>query len=96
MRLSEDDVIKRSHKTYKNFFNIEFNFFNSKYKKEFKDYFNKELNRLKHFEEDGLLKISDNNIVLTPLGEHFSPQIANVFDMYNDQEYYKRNNFNII
>ena len=92
MRLSEDDVIRREViRHIRTFFNIEFNFFNSKYKKEFKDYFNKELNRLKHFEEDGLLKISDNNIVLTPLGEHFSPQIANVFDMYNDQEYYKRN-----
>ncbi len=92
MRLSEDDVIRREViRHIRTFFNIEFNFFNSKYKKEFKDYFNKELNRLKHFEKDGLLKISDNNIVLTPLGEHFSPQIANVFDMYNDQEYYKRN-----
>ena len=34
-------------------------------------------------EKDNLLKLSDNNIILTPLGEHFSPQIANVFDIYN-------------
>ena len=43
-----------------------------------------------YMENDGLLKINDQNILLTPLGEHFSPQIANVFDVYNDQEFYKK------
>ena len=65
--------------------------FNKKYSKDFKNYFSKELTNLISFEKDDLIKINDNNIVLTPLGEHFSPQIANVFDIYNDQRFYDRN-----
>ena len=65
-------------------------FFDKKYPHKFNDYFQKELMNLKTMENDGLLKINENNIMLTPLGEHFSPQIANVFDVYNDQEFYKR------
>ena len=45
---------------------------------------------LTSFQKDGLLQINENNIKLTPLGEHFSPQIANVFDIYNDQEFYNK------
>ena len=55
----------------------------------FQNYFGKELLNLKSYESDGLLKLSDDNIILTALGEHFS-QIANVFDTYNDQEFYKK------
>ena len=39
-------------------------------------------------EQDKLLTINSNNVVLSQLGEHFSPQIANCFDTYNDQKYY--------
>ena len=64
--MSKDDAIRREViRHLRTFFNVEFNFFNNKYKKEFKNYFNKELNKLKPYEEDGLLKISENNIVLT-------------------------------
>ena len=37
------------------------------------------------------LLVFDSNIILSDLGEHFSPQVANVFDAYNDQKFYKRN-----
>lgn len=91
IKLNKDDVIRREViRHIRTFFNIEYDFFEKKYLINFKKYFEKELSRLKIFESDGLLTINNINIVLTPLGEHFSPQVANVFDVYNDQEFYKR------
>lgn len=91
LKLKDDDVIRREIiRHIRTFFNVEFDFFNKKYSKNFKNYFSKELDHLTNFQKDGLLQINENNITLTPLGEHFSPQIANVFDVYNDQEFYKR------
>ena len=91
LRLKEDDVIRREViRHIRTFFNIEFDFFSKKYSKNFKNYFSKELENLKSFEKDELIRMNENNIMLTPLGEHFSPQIANVFDVYNDQEFYNR------
>ena len=93
LKMTEDDTIRREViRHIRTFFNVEFDYFTKKYSKKFTNYFNEELNRLKVFEKDNLLKLSDNNIILTPLGEHFSPQIANVFDIYNDQEFYKKIN----
>ena len=91
LKLTEDDAIRREViRHIRTFFNVEFDFFEKKYKKSFSNYFDKELGNLKTFERDGLLKLSEDNIVVTPLGEHFSPQIANVFDIYNDQEFYNK------
>ena len=91
LRLTEDDVIRRDIiRKIRTFFNVEFNYFEKKYHKNFKNYFEMELNNLKNFEADGLLKINEKNIIITPLGEHFSPQIANVFDQYNDQQFYNK------
>lgn len=92
LKMTPDDVIRREViRHIRTFFNIEFDFFEKKYPYKFQNYFEKELKNLKVMECDGLLNIKEKNIVLTPLGEHFSPQIANVFDIYNDQEFYKRN-----
>lgn len=91
LKLSEDDAIRREViRHIRTFFNIEFDYFDKKYSKNFKKYFEKELNRLKSHENDGLVTINEKNVVLSPLGEHFSPQIGNVFDIYNDQEFYNR------
>ena len=89
MKMSRDDVIRREViRHIRTFFNIEFNFFENKYQIKFKDYFKNELLNLKSMEQDKLLTINSNNVVLSQLGEHFSPQIANCFDTYNDQKYY--------
>lgn len=91
LKLTEDDALRREViRHIRTFFNVEFDFFEKKYKKNFSSYFDKELNNLRAFEKDGLLKLNENNIVISPLGEHFSPQIANVFDIYNDQEFYNK------
>ena len=92
LKMSRDDVLRREViRHIRTFFNIEFDFFEKKYEFSFKEYFKKELKNLITFEKDQLLTINNNSIVVTPLGEHFSPQIANVFDIYNDQKFYDKN-----
>jgi len=91
MKLSNDDVIRREViRHIRTFFNVEFNFFEKKYEIIFKDYFKKELVNLIPLQQDGLLHVNDNNIILTQLGEHLSPQAANIFDKYNDQKFYEK------
>ena len=46
------------------------------------DYFSFELEKLKDFEEDGLIKIQSSKIEVTPLGQFFLRNIASVFDFY--------------
>ena len=90
--MKRDDVIRREViRHIRTFFNLEFDFFEKKYELLFKQYFKKELKNLISFEIDQLIQINENNVVLSPLGEHFSPQIANVFDTYNDQKFYEKN-----
>ncbi len=91
LRLSKDDAIRRDIiRHIRTFFNVEFKYFEEKYKESFKNYFQEEIFKLKSYENDGLLKLSEENIFISPLGQHFAPQIANVFDKYDDQEYYKK------
>ena len=91
MKMKRDDTIRREViRHIRTFFNLEFDFFEKKYQFSFKDYFKKELKNLLSFKKDKLLQINEMNIVLTPLGEHFAPQVANVFDVYNDQKFYER------
>jgi oxygen-independent coproporphyrinogen-3 oxidase len=88
-KMSKDDVIRREViRHIRTFFNVEFKFFEEKYHIKFFEYFKNELINLKSIEKDNLVVINNSNIILSPLGEHFSPQIANCFDMYNDQKYY--------
>ena len=89
LKMNSDDVIRREViRHIRTFFNVEFDFFNKKYKMDFKDYFKKELVNLLPLQDDQLLKINNSNIILSELGEHLSPQVANVFDAYNDQKFY--------
>ena len=91
IRMSDDDVIRREViRHIRTFFNVEYDFFEKKYNMKFKEYFKKELSNLDSFKKDHLLEVNDKNIILSDLGEHFSPQVANVFDSYNDQKFYLR------
>ena len=40
---------------------------------------------IKEFERDLLVKIEDDRLILTELGQHFSPQVCSVFDTYLDR-----------
>lgn len=85
MKLSLDDRIRRSVvRDVRTYFHINYDEFNKKFGVNFKDYFKKELEQLKVFENDGLVKRAKDYLQLTELGEHFSPQIACVFDAYNE------------
>lgn len=89
IKISNDDAIRREViRHIRTFFNVEYSFFENKYKINFADYFAKEIMNLKVYENDELLKLNDNNFILSDLGQHFSPQVANVFDTYNNQEFY--------
>tara|TARA_B100000787_G_scaffold155781_1_gene131478 strand:+ start:4650 stop:6059 length:1410 start_codon:yes stop_codon:yes gene_type:complete len=90
IKMSKDDSIRREViRHIRTFFHVEFDFFEKKHNLNFKNYFEKELKNIKTFVNDGLVEVHEKNFVLTSLGEHFSPQVANIFDTYNDQEFYK-------
>ena len=90
IKMSKDDSIRREViRHIRTFFHVEFDFFEKKHNLNFKNYFEKELKNIKSFVNDGLVEVREKNFVLTSLGEHFSPQVANIFDTYNDQEFYK-------
>ncbi|MDB4083865.1 radical SAM protein [Candidatus Pelagibacter sp.] len=90
IKMSKDDSIRREViRHIRTFFHVEFDFFEKKHNLNFKNYFEKELKNIKSFVNDGLVEVREKNFVLTSLGEHFSPQVANIFDAYNDQEFYK-------
>jgi oxygen-independent coproporphyrinogen-3 oxidase len=85
IKLSDDDKIRRKVvRDIRTYFNVEFSEINKIFNINFVDYFGQELQELKQFEIDGLVKLNENHIQLTDLGEHFSPQIACVFDAYNE------------
>jgi len=89
IKMSKDDAIRREViRHIRTFFEVDYNFFENKYHFKFFDYFKNELINLRSFERDKLLTFNFSNITLSPLGRHFSPQIANCFDKYNDQKYY--------
>jgi oxygen-independent coproporphyrinogen-3 oxidase len=82
--LNEDDKLRRNVvRDIRTYFKLDFNELNKKWNIEFDKYFKNELNFLTEFEQDGLLNINKDNIEITDLGMHFSPQIACVFDAYN-------------
>ena len=81
LKLSEDDAIRREVIRHIRTFNIEFDYFDKKYSKNFKKYFEQELNNLKSHESDGLVTINTNNVILSSLGEHFSHKLL-IFLMY--------------
>lgn len=91
IKISKDDAIRRELiRHIRTFFNVEYDFFEKKYGINFKEYFLEELKNLENYQSDDLLKLNTKNFILTDLGQHFSPQVANVFDKYNDQKFYSK------
>jgi len=91
LKLNKDDKIRQKLvKDVRTYFKIDFKEYNIMFDIDFDKYFAKEINNLKAFENDGLLIIQSDKITLSDLGVHFSPQVANVFDNYNDQMLYKK------
>ncbi|WP_267383444.1 oxygen-independent coproporphyrinogen III oxidase [Cyanobacterium sp. uoEpiScrs1] len=85
--LHRDDILRRAiimelmcqFKISKNFFKEE-NYLQSDL--DFNQYFTNELVDLKFLEADGLVKLSDDDIEITPLGRLLIRNVASVFDTY--------------
>ena len=84
VQLDDDDKVRRFLvNTLRTFFEIDFKEVEKKFNIRFREYFSKELNFLKEYENDKLVKILEEKILVTKIGEDFSPQISNVFDKYD-------------
>ena len=83
--LTEDDILRREV-----IFSlqcnqiIEIDKINKKYNIEFKEYFKKELVRLRKGEDDGMLIISDTKIESTIKGRYFIRHMCQIFDTFFD------------
>ena len=53
---------------------------------DFRKHFHKELTNLESFETDGLIELSNDNVVVTSLGRLLVSNIARVFDAYAKSE----------
>jgi len=84
MKLSLDDQI-RQHATqqFKSYLRMDFKSFKEKFRINSKEYFSKEIKFLDEMIKDGLVKVTDDAIELTELGQDFSQNISNVFDKYD-------------
>jgi len=83
IELSNDDIIRRAiiselmcHSM------ISFQAIENKYDIQFKDYFKHELEQLNCFIDDGLLRLKNGSIEITPVGRMLTRNIAMLFDAY--------------
>tara|TARA_B100000214_G_C23964226_1_gene626904 strand:+ start:452 stop:1876 length:1425 start_codon:yes stop_codon:yes gene_type:complete len=90
MKLNPDDKIRRDILQFlKTYYYLDMKNVEKKFNLNFKEYFEKEIQLLKKFEDDGLLINKDSKFQITEIGVHFTPQIINVFDKYNRIESYE-------
>jgi oxygen-independent coproporphyrinogen-3 oxidase len=82
-RLNRDDIIRRDviNNICTNF-SLDIHNMEKKYNIIFNNYFQKEIVSLDSFVQDGILKISDNKIIITSLGKNFLRHVCMVFDNY--------------
>jgi oxygen-independent coproporphyrinogen-3 oxidase len=67
-------------------FKVDISAFEKSFDISFKDYFHKEYNGLRRFEDDGLVDLQDRDIIrITRAGQYFSRHIANLFDRFYKQ-----------
>ena len=90
VKLDSDDKIRRNILQFlKTYYYLNITNFEKKFKINFKEYFEIELNLLKKFIDDGLVVANSTEIKITDIGVHFTPQIINVFDKYNKIQNYE-------
>jgi len=59
---------------------IDFDKKGKEYKIDFKEYFKRELNSLNHLISDGIVKLTDKELQITPIGEYFHRHVCAAFD----------------
>lgn len=89
--LNKDDMIRRDViRDIICFARLDYNEINSKYDIDFRSYFNEELKLLDSYVRDGMVKITSEGFILTPIGEFFKRHVCTCFDqLYRGKESYK-------
>ena len=67
----------------RSYFKLDYKNFKDQFNIDFPKYFSEEIKYLDDMINDGLVKISDDGILLTELGRDFTQVIMNVFDKYD-------------
>jgi oxygen-independent coproporphyrinogen-3 oxidase len=81
IKLTKEDVLRRKIiKHIRTYFELNFQDIDESTESDFESHFAEELKLLKEFESDGLVEFSGRSFKLTELGQHFSPQVCEVFD----------------
>lgn len=81
--LDEDDVLRRQVITeLMCHFRINFKKINDEFSIDFAEYFQAEINRLQEMQNDGLLKVTSEEIVVLPVGRLLIRNVAMIFDKY--------------
>ena len=90
--LNEDEKVRsaliRELRTY---FEVDFNAFGTNHEIDFHTYFSDALNIVEEFERDGLVLMTDKNLKMTDVGQHFAHIIASAFDRYAEGPWYNEN-----
>ncbi|MEK7790362.1 MAG: oxygen-independent coproporphyrinogen III oxidase [Deltaproteobacteria bacterium] len=82
-KLDGDDLIRRDViQTLRSYFEIDFRKIDKQYQIQFEEYFAEEIERLGEFQSDGLIKITDNSMIITEIGHEYTNLVIRNFDKY--------------
>ena len=83
-KCTPDDKIRRHiMNDVRTYFKINYEEIKNKFGIDFPNYFANDLKHLSEHVKDGLVEINDKELLLTEIGAHFAPQVANVFDKFD-------------
>ncbi len=88
-KFSQNDRIRQDIiKHFRTYDDLDLKEFEKKWDIDFHEYFSKELDSMKEFINDGLVELTDTQMVMTGLGREFTPRICEVFDSYAGRDLY--------
>ena len=90
-RFSDNDRIRQDIiKHFRTFNQLDLKLFGDKWGINFHTYFEKEVDNMKEFVNDGLVKVSDEQMIMTQLGREFTPRVCEIFDSYAGRELFDK------
>ncbi len=90
-RFSDNDRIRQDIiKHFRTFNQLDLKLFGDKWGINFHTYFEKEVGNMKEFVNDGLVKVSDEQMIMTQLGREFTPRVCEIFDSYAGRELFDK------
>lgn len=89
--LSFDDIVRKDViQQIRNYFEVNFLNISKSYQIEFHQYFSEELDKIKTFENDGLLIVEGDKLTLSESGKQFTNIICRAFDKYYSEDILKK------